>query len=312
MFRYISLIFLCVFITSCASHKKVEVKKDDTVVYAFDGTGKNIKNGQKTNVYRFLMAHRTNNKSVVNQYARGVGSIDPDNKLASYVAFVPGYFSGAGGKQIVNAMYDRLVDNFKKGHKGIVIVGFSRGAALSRQFANVIAERGDPLKYKKGDRVVGNAPEIKFMALFDTVYSFGSPFGKKDLGYRKSIPCNVRTVAHATAEGEKRNHFDLWSIHPKHMSSNKETGKAVQTGSLERGNFRIEKSFMGGHNDIGGAIKKEKGNKLSFYPLEWVINVGIEAGVSLELPDKSKFTKAVEHNNGWGGRQVYYPESDKC
>ena len=87
-----------------------------------------------------------------NVYVGGVGSLPggSDNLLN-----LPGAISGTGGRARINAMYDELVKNFRAGRKGIVIVGFSRGAALSREFAHVIQERGDPLKYREGQKPPG-------------------------------------------------------------------------------------------------------------------------------------------------------------
>ena len=304
MYKSITWLLLCVFIASCGSYQKVKIEKDETVVYAFDGTSKNIKYGSKTNVYHFLNAHRTNNRAIVNHYAGGVGSFKPDHKIAN-ILDVPGKITGVGGRELVNSMYDELVKNFKKGYKGIVIVGFSRGAALGREFANVIAERGDPLKYKKGAKAVGKAPQIKYLALFDTVYSFGSPFGKNDISYRKSIPGNVLATAHATASLEKRNTYDLWSIHSNRKNLNK------TTGSIAQGNYRAEKAFKGGHDDIGGA---EEENMASLAPLKWILAQGRLAGVSLAEPDMSEFnTKAglKYHGKGIGKRQIYFPKPGK-
>jgi len=272
-----------------------------TVVYGFDGTGKNVAGGAKTNVYLFLRAHQRANPGTKNVYAGGVGSL-PNGGLLN----LPGTITGIGGRARVNAMYDELVKNFKAGRKGIVIVGFSRGAALSREFAHVIYERGDPLKYRKGKKPRGSAPKIRFIALFDTVYSFGSPFGKGDVGYRKSIPSNVAAVAHATARLEKRNTFDLWSIHFKESNFNK------TTGSFKKRNLRAEKSFNGGHDDVGGA---EEYNYFGYRPLMWVIKNARIAGVELETPPKKLFRRAKgqqPNGKGLGKRQIYFPERESA
>lgn len=270
-----------------------------TVVYGFDGTGKNLKNGAKTNVYHFMMAHRAANPGAGYVYSGGVGSLPGGNfQPLNY----PGKITGQGGKIFVNEMYKELVKNFKKGRKEIVIVGFSRGAALSRQFAHEIQRRGDPLKYQKGKKPQGKAPKIKFMALFDTVYSFGIAAGKTDLGYYKSIPSNVIAVAHATANLEKRNTFDLWSIHSKEKNLNK------TTGSVKKGNYRAEKGFNGGHDDVGGAHKY---NYYGYEPVKWVVEQGKKAGLKLNTPKKKLFKKEKgqePEGNGSGKRQIYFPK----
>ena len=271
-----------------------------TVVYGFDGTGKNIKGGAKTNVYYFLKGHQKANRGSKSVYVGGVGSA-PGAGLFN----IPGKITGVGGRARVNEMYDQLVKNFKAGRKGIVIVGFSRGAALSREFANVIYERGDPLKYRKGKKPRGKAPKIKFMGLFDTVYSFGSPFGKEDIGYRKAIPKNVVAVAHATAGLEKRNTFGLWSIHFKKKYLYK------TTGSVRKGNYRSERRYKAGHDDVGGA---EKYNYYGYAPLMYIISQAKKAGVKVTKPPKRLFRKKrgqKPSGHGIGKRQIYFPDPNE-
>lgn len=301
-FLLIASLFL---LFSCVPSENIKPNPDDgnvktkaaTAVYGFDGTGKNLKHGHKTNVYHFLNAHRTSDPSVTNYYAGGVGSIKPDKHILN----VPGGLTGLGGRAIINSMYDNLVSNFKKGHTGIVIVGFSRGAALSREFAHVIAERGNPLLYRRGELSRGRAPDIMFMGLFDTVYSFGIGAGKHDIDYRKTIATNVRAIAHATAELEKRNTFDLWSIHPNPKYLN----GLDKTGSIANGTYRIEREYKAGHNDVGGA---RKSNGAAYSPLKWVIEQGILAGVDLEIPARADFGKAEDTvEKGAGKRQIYHP-----
>jgi hypothetical protein len=301
LIRAILVTVLMSLLCSCVVEDKVQAdsgghsRKVLTAVYGFDGTGKNLKHGHKTNVYHFLQAHRTSDPSVTNYYAGGVGSAHKN------ILDVPGKLTGEGGRAIIESMYGNLVRNFRKGHKGIVIVGFSRGAALSREFAHVIAERGDPMLYRKGELPRGKAPEILFMGLFDTVYAFGIGAGKHDLDYRKTIATNVRAVAHATAGKEKRNFFDLWSIHPNPKNLNSDIG----VGSIEQGNFRIEKEYAAGHDDVGGA---RGNNKLGYKPLKWVIDQAIAAGVHLVIPNENDFSNNIEADErGAGARQIYHP-----
>ena len=275
-----------------------------TVVYGFDGTGKNIKGGAKTNIWYFLKAHQNANRGARIAYMPGVGST-PAPGLIGKVINAPSTITGTGGRARVNDMYNELVKNFKAGRKGIAIVGFSRGAALSREFSHVIAERGDPLKYRKGRKPQGRAPRIQFMGLFDTVYSFGSPGGKQDLTYRKSIPSIVKSVAHATARYELRNTFDLWSIHTKEKYLNR------RTGSIKKGNYRAEKEFGGGHDDVGGALKF---NGFGYKPLMWVIDAARASGLSLATPPRKQFRLEPGQQpdkHGLGKRQIYFPEPGK-
>lgn len=305
--------FLLVLLLGCFS---LSVHASGTVVYAIDGTGQNFDKGDKTNVYHFMKAFQAANPRAHAEYAGGVGSRKGNNFNPLNW---PGKLTGAGGKKIIDEMYDKLVGHYKAGRKGIVLVGFSRGAALSREFAQMIQKRGDPLQYKKGEKPKGQAPTIKFMALFDTVYSFGLGAGKHDLGFTKAIASNVRAVAHATAKWERRNIFDLWSIHfdKKHLNKT--------TGSPKTKNLRAEKEFCAGHDDVGGALDK---NYLGYAPLKWVIGEARKAGLKVATPKESLFKKAKAQPNvpksegrcannlvadvkGKGKRQIYFPKREK-
>lgn len=294
----------------------VSVLANGTVVYGIDGTGKSFDKNDRTNVYHFMMAHRAANPGSYYEYAGGVGS-RPGNNFNPLNW--PSKLTGAGGKIIINQMYDKLVDHFKAGRKEIVLVGFSRGAALSREFAQLIQKRGDPLKYRKGKKPKGKAPKIKFMALFDTVYSFGLAAGKHDLGFKKAITSNVQAVAHATAKWERRNTFDLWSIH----FDKKYLNKTIR--SSKSGKSRAEKEFCAGHDDVGGALDK---NYLGYAPLKWVISEARKAGLKIATPKARLFKKAtpqpdvskedgrcqenqVADVKGKGKRQIYFPKRGK-
>jgi len=84
-----------------------------------------------------------------------------------------------------------MIQNFKAGDTEIVILGFSRGAALARAFANMICQRDDPLgegniAYDGRKAPIGvcqssgSPPRVKFVGLYDTVGSFGVPGNKTE------------------------------------------------------------------------------------------------------------------------------------
>lgn len=129
-------------------------------IYAFDGTNNNArKDSVPTNVALLYAGYaRTNGSSKGAHYWSGVGTYEGESA---------GGVSGQGGRRIVEEAYSALADNFAKGDKEIVIVGFSRGAALAREFANMIAKR------------YPNA-QIRFLGIFDTVAQFGLPDGEND------------------------------------------------------------------------------------------------------------------------------------
>ena len=265
-------------------------------IYAFDGTNNdkdNPEKGRPTNVAILYDIYDANRER---EYMRGVGTGEkPD--------YVAGGASGIGGRWRLDEMWSRLVANFEKGDTEIVIVGFSRGAALAREFANMIAERGDPRLYQRAKytsmvvptemgaiattvlispaRIVGTAPRIKYMGLFDTVASFGMPGNDINIGYRMSIPDNVDKVAHAIAISECRDLFPLSSILPKGTRFSLPSC----VGSSPTGRL-IERKFLGAHSDIGGGYSE---NLASLAPLWWIVNQAKTAGIEMGKIDVDKY-----------------------
>ncbi len=220
--------------------------------YFFDGTGNSRKSG--TNV---LILHDA--YSGLAYYYRGVGS--------SVGTRAVGGLTGAGGSNRLEAAYRDFIQAVDLGDRYVDIVGFSRGAALSREFANLLVERGYDPKYggklqhklKAGRNTPPGECEfvIRFVGLFDTVGSFGVPWNNINVGIRMSLP-GVLHAAQATAEDEQRYLFPLTPL-----------------GAGEGFN---EQSFPGDHSDIGRGHGK-KTNDLSRAPLEYIWNHGRAAGV---------------------------------
>ncbi|TAN27144.1 MAG: hypothetical protein EPN31_11365 [Castellaniella sp.] len=120
----------------------------------------------------------------------------------------------------------------------IDILGFSRGAALARDFANRIAHQtrngwfsyDDPLRGS-----IGLCVDLRFLGLFDTVAQFGL-LGAANAGYDLTITGAWQWVAHAVALHELRALFPLVS------ATRGSPGNAV------------EAPFIGAHSDIGGGM----------------------------------------------------------
>jgi RHS repeat-associated protein len=221
--------------------------------YFFDGTGNNRKSG--TNV---LILH--DGYSGLAYYYPGVGSRFGTRAL--------GGLTGAGARNRLEAAYRDFIQAVDLGDRYVDIVGFSRGAALAREFANLLNERGyDPsfggkLKNKlTADRK--NPPGecefvIRFVGLFDTVGSFGVPGNDINIGIRMDLPGVVVNAAQATAQDERRFLFPL-------------TPLGAREGFDEIG-------FPGDHSDIGRGHGKDT-NDLSRAPLEFIWSRGRSAGV---------------------------------
>jgi hypothetical protein len=223
----------------------------------------------ETNVHRF--------KEFVGaghcEYLQGVGT-----RFSLLGRLIGGAF-GAGAKWRIRKMYRRLCRRYHEGDTNIDIIGFSRGAAISIHFANVIAERGIPrpdgpkhLAWhydtllgwswrmpKTSPPSQGEAPRIRFLGLFDTVASIGLPIGLlRNRPTRRwrvtTIPENVLHSFHAMALDEVRATFAL--IRPTRVDRDPDR--------------HYELWFRGVHSNIGGGYA-DRG--LSDIALGWMMEM---------------------------------------
>ena len=222
-------------------------------LYAFDGTWNreyaDDEVARNTNVRRFFDLY----EGTRNVYVTGVGT-----RLGIVGRFAGGFF-GAGGFSRLNDMYRSLCANYGSGHTRINLVGFSRGAALALDFANLIARKG--IVDAKG-RVITAQPVIDFVALFDVVGSFGIPmslgplkFQEWNLGHSLTLPTSIEVdhCNHALALDERRRTFMVTRVAGAH-----------------------EVWFAGVHSDVGGG----NGNRgLSDIALRWMALKAQAAGL---------------------------------
>lgn len=143
----------------------------------------------------------------------------------------------------------------------IDILGFSRGAALARHFANQIERHVDQGLFSYQDPRLGAVSacvDLRFIGLFDTVAQFGLG-GQENHLYDLSIASSWGWVAHAVALHERRWLFPL--------------NTTADTGA---GNV-VEAPFIGAHADIGGGVPYlERGESdtwgdLSDVALNWML-----------------------------------------
>lgn len=200
-------------------------------LYAFDGTNNDgdrdrwdnpeAENGP-TNV-KILYDIYSGNRF----YAHGVGTRDGVRNLA-------GLAGGLGGKAREESAL-RAVDEFLKGGDTIAdIIGFSRGAAEARDFANQLRQKYPCIR-------------IRWIGLFDTVASFGLGGNGTDIGYRFGIPSGTESVFHLTAGGERRHFFPLMSI------------SAGADRPNPNRNYREIRIPGAAHSDIGGGYRDDRG-----------------------------------------------------
>jgi RHS repeat-associated protein len=238
---------------------------------AFDGTGNYKGLTPATNVERLFKAYRKQGN-----YYPGVGS--------RWWSKISGGLHGLGGEVRAENAWRDLVEHYKNmtddqmAKDPVDIIGFSRGAALARHFANIIYQRGDPRRYQReimsyqprsrrwtvvqGERMSGCPMPIRFLGIFDTVASFGVPGDRRNIGYDLSIPPNVQNVRHAISRDESRSLFPLTRI------------KSTAT--------RIERMFPGVHSDVGGGYSDNK--DIQYGPLLWMWQEGKDVRVPWDKP----------------------------
>lgn len=251
-------------------------------IYTFDGT--TCTPCDLSNVFRMYDAYDSRHKF----YATGPGS--RGTWLSKGIENVTGY----GGK-------DRIHDAFgiwkywqSKGSRETIIIGFSRGAVIAREFANKICKDGG---------------KVDFLGLYDSVGSFGNPLNMTDIGYRKSIPSGVVYCAQAMSIHEER--FTFRVIRANLANGNEET-------------ILQECWFPGVHSDIGGTLKKglgaatlnwmfEHANKAS--PNQWDKGAMAEAKNNVncdEEPSKNKFALPVTFLEKFRTRTIQKTDSECC
>ncbi|MEL6253071.1 MAG: DUF2235 domain-containing protein [Bacteroidota bacterium] len=190
-----------------------------SLIFCFDGTwndpsdiydkGFDITNVLKT--YNALVQNETQKAF----YYQGIGTEGGEfDKIVGGV-------TGKGANRIRNKAFIDLVHNYRPGDK-IFITGFSRGAAISRMFAQLIHKEGVPeeiefndkkRKFKtKGDKL--DSPKVELMGIYDTVASFGLPsdiagipFQQINLFKNFDIADTTKEVVHLVAVHEGRNTF---------------------------------------------------------------------------------------------------------
>ena len=224
------------------------------LLYAFDGTGndsvRDYKEGEYTNVYILYKAYPDDVF-----FAPGPGS--------DFGTVIYGGATGAGSGSRLNDAYE----HFKKYYQpernsdgtiiaSIDIIGFSRGAAIAREFANVLANP----EHSKFKGYKGCPVPIRFVGLFDTVDM--TTFIDLNL----KLPDLVEHAAQAVAADEKRDNFPLSVVYDSNPKFD-------------------QKYFTGDHSDIGRGHGKDT-NFLSLAPLFYIYHQGLSAGVPFKnLPE---------------------------
>jgi RHS repeat-associated protein len=279
------------------------------ILFAFDGTG-------NTDDLKWL---RKNNSSVSNvvkfrnlyddgarRYISGVGTVDmsdPEQPIdpKDFQRLYTSPFDPATADMGINlsgpARISRMVKYFKEEADkfaddeamDVDLIGFSRGAAQARDFANLIVASTQNSWYGYTD-TQGKAQcqkvNFRFMGLWDTVLSTNH---SRD--YMLNIPDQFSYVAQAVALTEfrfktGRNLSDSMGAFPL---------ESIMGLAAPANVTRIERGFIGAHADIGGGFGEHESD-LAKVALIWMVDQGRKAGVKMTVPDSTIIANPVLHD----------------
>ena len=291
------------------------VDADGLVLFAFDGTGNSDRTDDPamagsgfSNVVHFRDAYDSGDAKYVSgvgtvHYDEELGDIRPEDyatgKLLYYLT--PGdpvYVNDMGGNYSGAARIDRMMKYFDDAAKAledkdkamdIDIVGFSRGAAEARDFANriVAATTNGWYKYEDTDKATGKkVPKcqkvnFRFMGLFDTVlstnfsgYSYNLAIPKEFAYVAQAVALNEHRSGNLAAYGQRnpRPHSQHWGGFPL---------ESIGASNTTEGQIRIEQGFIGAHADIGGGYPTDQ-QGLSTVALNWMVKQAGKAGVTMD------------------------------
>ncbi len=192
--------------------------------------------------------YKNGNAQQIAFYYAGVGNKYDNDPILQ----VLGLAMGAGAGDLVARAYLDLVRVYQTGDR-VVIVGFSRGAAIARLLARAIDARGAPrsmwtikLFGKHRTLWASKAKQpvaIDVLGCWDTVGSFGIAktigginFQQLNMGKDLSVPENVQQAYHMVALDEQRDSFEPTLMDP----------------DPNRPERIVEVWFAGDHANIGG------------------------------------------------------------
>lgn len=216
-------------------------------------------------------------------YYAGVGNRYDNDPILQ----VLGLATGAGAGDLVERAYLDLVRVYQTGDR-VVIVGFSRGAAIARLLARSIDARGAPrsvwtIKLFGKHRTIwaSNAKQrvaIDVLGCWDTVGSFGIAktigginFQQLNLGRDLSVPENVQQAYHMVALDEQRDSFEPTLMDP----------------DPNRPERIVEVWFAGDHANIGGGWATDRLSDITLDFLLSRISSGYAQSADLAGQDES-------------------------
>lgn len=240
------------------------------LLFAFDGTRYDAR--LQSNVWQLGQAYE------------GSAYYQPGPGNASYVDWDA--LTAWSASQIIHTQWQHLLNELLWQEAGqqlvINIIGFSRGAALARHFANQIldATQGHWFSFTDefGKQYEG-CISPHFMGLFDTVAQFGL-LGSNNHLYNLSIAPEWAWVAHAVALNEYRPIYPLYGIDTDAQ--------------------RVQAGFIGNHGDLGGGqsyvgTATAQGD-LHKIPLAWMVWQAQTLGLSFALEGLEQVQQPILHD----------------
>jgi RHS repeat-associated protein len=237
------------------------------VLFAFDGSGNDQHDPKElSNVVNFLNLYQDKKF-----YITGVGTKDKDTGIAPTFDDFGGIrdimYAYTGKPRIaaminnLNTYSDTVADDVAF---NIDIVGFSRGAAEGRDFANQIAAHIKDGYYhyisKSNGKEQCQKVTFNFMGLFDTVLSTHTG------DYQLGIPDAFKYVAQAMALNEYRDGAVGFPM------------ESIRGAPTPQDTTRIERGFLGAHSDIGGSYPD---GELAKVALVWMVDQAKLADVKI-------------------------------
>jgi RHS repeat-associated protein len=272
------------------------------VLFAFDGTGNDESNPNTlSNVVRFRDAYNDG----AARYVTGVGTVHRDREWGDIAVPLADAGLNTSGPERIDRMMTYFYEEARAADDNtfmnIDIIGFSRGAAQARDFANLLNELTDKNGRLTYDATARNAAgqairfqgsqcvRFRFMGLWDTVLSTN----QSGTSYNLGIPASFAHVSHAVALNEYRSADSAWDATRRNLGSTFEPRhwggfplESIGVGSNTAERVRVERGFIGAHADIGGGYPGGE-NQLSFVPLSWMTAQAQQAGVNIGNPRDS-------------------------
>jgi RHS repeat-associated protein len=224
------------------------------ILFAFDGTnnGSTGHDGDDvSNVRKFFEQYDDPNK----WYMAGVGR---DDATSGIIGGALDQVEASTARSRVDWMLGTLDGFLGDAWIGrdvpVDVIGFSRGAAMARDFVNRVSTLIDDGHF----RARGICVDLRFLGLWDTVAQFGL-LGLANERWQLAIPSAVRATYHAVALNEHRSLFPLES-------------------ALGGSAWVVERGFIGDHADVGGGNAE---GDLSDVSLVWMTAMARSTGLPM-------------------------------